>query len=226
MENITSGNNFRYTVFFDLDHTIISKISGKEIVHAAIRKGYLKPLDLAFTGINYLLYKISFISSESMAERLIRWTKGIPLKIFNDLCAETTLNILLPSVFPEALKEIEFHRKKEARLVLLSASADQVCKIIAEKTGFDDIICTSLIIRDEFLTGGTKGLCFGEEKGKRLREYCFENNIILSESFYYGDSYSDIPVFIQVGNQVCVNPGPKLKKTAVAKGWKTLLWSS
>jgi len=216
-----------YTAFFDLDHTLISTVSGRELAYSAIRKGYLKPADILRNAVTYFLYKINLTDPQTMAEKMIRWTRGIKNDNIDDLCISTTEKRLIPSMYREAINEIEFHRRNNARIVILSASVLQVCNIIAKKTGADDIICTVLESKNGYLTGETSGkLCFGEEKKERLRDYCYKNNINVSESFYYGDSISDLPVFLAAGHPVCINPGRKLKKTAMERGWKILKWSS
>lgn len=225
METTISVNRYSYSVFFDLDKTIIPKVSGREVAYLAIRNGLIKPLVLAMISVNYIFYKISLITPRQMAEKIITWTKNIPCATFNELCAEATDTRLIPSIYKDALKEIEYHRANNARIVVLSASVMQICEKVAEETGFDDIICTELEFRDKLLTGKTSGsLCFGEEKVKRLRDYCYKNNINISESFYYGDSISDIPVFVLVGFPVCVNPGFRLKKLAQRNSWQIRKW--
>ncbi|MBK9389496.1 MAG: HAD family hydrolase [Bacteroidetes bacterium] len=216
-----------YTVFFDLDRTLISTVSGRELAYYAIRKGYVKPAEVFRNAVTYFLYKINLIDPQSMAEKMIRWTHGIPNDNFNELCLSTTEKRLIPSMHKEAINEIEFHRRNNARIVILSASVLQVCNPIAKMTGADDIICTVLESKNGYLTGEVSGkLCFGEEKKERLRDYCYKNNTNISESYYYGDSISDLPVFFFVGHPVCINPSGKLKKTTLRSGWKILNWSS
>jgi HAD superfamily hydrolase (TIGR01490 family) len=216
-----------YTVFFDLDRTLISTVSGRELAYSAIRKGYVKPAEVFRNAVTYFLYKINLIDPQSMAEKMIRWTHGIPNDKIEELCISTTEKRLIPSIYKEAVNEIEFHRRNNAGIVILSASLLQVCNCIAEETGADDIICTVLKSENGYLTGEASGkLCFGEEKKERLRDYCYKNNINISESYYYGDSISDLPVFLCVGHPVCINPSGKLKKTALRSGWKILNWSS
>jgi HAD superfamily hydrolase (TIGR01490 family) len=215
-----------YTVFFDLDHTLISAVSGRELAYSAIRKGYLQPADIFKNAVTYFLYKIYLIDPQTMAEKMIRWTRGIPKDKIDDLCLAITESRLIPSIYKEAVLEIEFHRRNNARIVILSASVLQVCSAIAEKTCADDIICTVLESKDGYLTGAASGrLCFGDEKKERLMDYCYKNNTNISESFYYGDSISDLPVFLAAGHPVCINPDRKLKKAATERGWKILNWS-
>jgi HAD superfamily hydrolase (TIGR01490 family) len=227
MGTTISEDKYRYTVFFDIDKTLISKISGRELVYSAIRNGYINPLQLFRNAITYFLYKIRIIDPHTMSDKLIRWTRGIPQDNIDELCYETTERILIPSIYNGALDEIALHRRNNARLVLLSATVTQVCSLIAKEVGADDFICTELESRDGTMTGTTSGvLCFGEGKKERLRDYCYKNNTGPSESFYYGDSISDLPVFLSVGHPVCINPSRMLRKTATERGWQILSWTT
>ena len=218
---------YSYTVFIDLDHTMIRKISGKTLALAAVRKGHVKPGVLIKISLQYLLFKLRLRDPGKTAEGMIKWTHGLHETTITELCDETADKELFPSVYSEAVAEIEFHKNNHARIVILSASIIQICRKIAAPFGIDEIICTSLEVKNGYLTGHTNGrLCFGDEKITRLREYCSGNGINISESWYYGDSLSDLPVFHAVGSPVCINPGSKLRKTAMEKGWKILGWSS
>jgi HAD superfamily hydrolase (TIGR01490 family) len=229
METTFSAVNrypYSYTVFIDLDHTITRKVSGKALAIMAIRRGHVKPGVLLRISFNYLLYSMKLRSPLKTADDLIKWTAGMPETLMNELCKETTWKELIPSIYSEALDEIELHKKNNARTVLLSASITPICKSIAEMIGTDQIICTTLEVKDGNLTGAADGrLCFGNEKITRLREYCSDHGINISESWYYGDSLSDLPVFLAVGSPVCINPGNRLRKTAEERGWKILGWS-
>jgi HAD superfamily hydrolase (TIGR01490 family) len=230
MEPIFSaGNNPQngYTVFFDLDHTCISRVSGKEVAINAIRKGYVRISELIEMAALYFLYRIKLIEPQKMAEKLIGWTSGIPEFKMDEICSETVENVLLPSVYRDAISEIEFHRMNKAKIVILSASIAQVCNKIAAIIDADGFIATILETKDGILTGRATGsICFGEGKKVQLRDYCIQNSINISESWYYGDSVSDVPVFDLVGSPVCINPDNKLKKKALERGWKILNWSS
>ena len=227
MGTTISEDKYSYTVFFDIDKTLISGISGRELVFSAVRKGYIKPAQLFRNALTYLLYKIRLIDPLVMSEKLISWTRGIPQVNIDELCYETTERILLPSIYKEAENEIASHRRNNARIVLLSATVTQVCRLIAEKVEADDFICTVLESEDGAMTGNASGkLCFGEGKMEKLREYCYKNNTDVSESFYYGDSISDLPVFLFIGHPVCINPSQILRKAAIKRGWQILNWSS
>jgi HAD superfamily hydrolase (TIGR01490 family) len=158
---------------------------------------------------------------------MISWVKGIPQNSMVEMCSEVFHEVLLPSVYKEVRAEIEFHKVKNAKVVILSSALIAICQEMAKNLNIDDIICSELEVKDGYLTGRPIGhICYGEEKSIRLRAYCEKNNSPPSNAWFYSDSISDLPALNIVGNPVCVNPDKKLKKTAIKRGWKVLSWKS
>ena len=223
-DSIASKN---YVAFFDLDGTLTGSISGKELARAAYRKGIMKNSDLVNAVYQSLAYRLRLADPAKLIDKMVSWTRGIDEKTMIDLCNEVSTGVLYPAVYKEAVREIEYHKGKNAIVVILSSALRVVCEEIGKSLGFDDILCSELEVKDGYLTGHPLGhLCFGEEKSARLLEYCKKNNYSTSDAWYYGDSISDLPALSVVGNPVCVNPDKKLKKTANMRGWKISNWKS
>ena len=51
-----------------------------------------------------------------------------------------------------------------------------------------------------------------------------KKQVDLSQSWFYTDSYTDLPMLERVGNQVVVNPDPRLKRIAKRRGWPVQDW--
>lgn len=218
-----SGKN--YIAFFDLDRTITKATSGNELAKAAFRKGLMTLPALAHAIYLSLVHKLNLKDPLKIIDKMVTWVEGIPENTMVDLCSEVFSEALLPSVYPEARSEIKTYKEKYAKVVILSSALTPICQEMAKNLGMDDIICSDLEVKNGYLTGRPRGhLCFGEEKMFRLREYCEINNTETSDAWYYGDSISDLSVLSSVGNPVCVNPDRKLKKAALKRGWKILLW--
>jgi len=144
----------------------------------------------------------------------------------NELSADISHKVLIPSVYPQALEEIRMHSGKSARTVILSSTPSSVCRVMTESLGMDDFICSQLEVTEGLLTGrSVRPLCFGEEKAVRLREYCEKNNTDPGDCWYYGDSLADFAALSIVGNPVCVNPDGKLLKKARENNWKVYHWN-
>jgi HAD superfamily hydrolase (TIGR01490 family) len=216
-----------YIAFFDLDQTITRSISGRALARGAYRKGLLTHWDFINAVFLSLEFRLKLKDPSKIIDEMVSWVKGIPENSIVDLCSEVLQKVLLPSVYKEAVSEIEFHKSKNANVVLLSSALTTVCQEMAIHLNIDDIICSELEVKNGYLTGRPIGhICYGEEKSIRLLEYCKRNNSSPSDAWYYGDSISDLQALNAVGNPVCVNPDKKLKKAAIKRGWKVLSWKT
>lgn len=214
-----------YIAFFDLDRTITPKISGRVLARKAFKNGLMTSGEIFKAAMLSLSYKLRIKDPVKIMSRMTLWVKGLPEEILNDLCVESARSEILPSVWPEAVSELTMHKRNNASTVILSSSIVPLCREIAENLGVDDIICTALESDGGYYTGRTDGqLCYGKEKAVRLLEYCKKNNSDPENAWYYGDSFSDLPVLSIVGHPVCVNPERNLQKRATEKGWKILYW--
>jgi HAD superfamily hydrolase (TIGR01490 family) len=216
----------KYVAFFDLDRTLISEISGNTLVRRAWRKGILSWSDIGSVIYLYLLYKLKLRDPIKVLDYVVGRVQGKPEAELEALCSEVNREVLLPSVFREAIKEINFHKENNAEVIILSSTLNSIGRAVSESLGMDGYICSSLEAKGGYLTGRPIGqLCFGEEKLNRLTAYCKTNTMNQSDSWYYGDSIYDLSVLSSVGNQVCVNPDRELKKEALKRGWKIYLWN-
>jgi HAD superfamily hydrolase (TIGR01490 family) len=221
---MTGSND--YIVFFDLDKTLTNSISGKALAAAAFRKGLLSNWKLLNAAILTLEFRLRLRDQLKIIDSMVSWVKDIPEKSIDDLCTEVFNEVLLPSVYRDAISEINHHKAKNAKAVILSSALTSICRQMAEQLNIDDIICSGLEVKDGYMTGRPLGhLCFGEEKAVRLKKYCEIFNFSLSEAWYYGDSISDLHALNAIGNPVCVNPDRKLTKAAKKRGWKIVLWN-
>lgn len=228
METISSKDEARkadYIVFLDLDRTITGSISGRALAKAAFRKGMMTCRDLINAIYISLLYRLKLTDPDKLINRMVGWSNGIEEKAMNDLCSEVCLNILIPSVYREAIDEIKSHKSKNARVVILSSALTCICRRMSAWLKTDDIICSELEVLNGHLTGRPVGrLCFGEEKAVRLAAYCEKYKYPASSVWYYGDSISDLPALEAAGHPVCINPDRALRKIAAAREWEIFRW--
>jgi HAD superfamily hydrolase (TIGR01490 family) len=216
-----------YVAFFDLDRTIISEISGNALVRMAWKGGLISLSDLLRAFRLYVLFRLRMRDPLDIIDDMVGWVKNKTEAEMEELCRSVFSEALLPSVYNEAITEINIHKGKNAKVILLSSALSSICSSMAESLGLDGYICSSLETIEGFHTGKPTGrLCYGEEKLHRITGYCSANNIDQKALWYYGDSISDLPVLLYVGNPVCVNPDRELKKEAKKRGWRILLWKN
>jgi HAD superfamily hydrolase (TIGR01490 family) len=228
METISLKSNshgISYFAFFDLDRTLIGMISGRELVKGAYRTGLMTRSGLLKAIYLSLVFRFRIKDPLKIIDHMVIWVRDIPEKKVNDLCSDLFRQVLISSIRTEGRTEIEFHKRNNAKTVILSSAISCICRDVAVNLGIDDIICSDLEVEDGTFTGLPKGkICYGNEKAVRLQMYCEKNNSTPREAWYYGDSVSDLPVLSLVGHPVCVNPDRKLKKIAEKEGWEIKYW--
>jgi HAD superfamily hydrolase (TIGR01490 family) len=221
MEPITKG----YVAFFDLDHTILSVNSSSLLIKLAYKKGVMSTGNLINAIVQSYLYKFNLRDTNLIISKMGTWAKGLSKEIIDELSKEVVDKYLKKSIRPEIIKEINFHKGKNATTVILSSSISSICELIGTHLGIDDIICSTMETSAGILTGAPVGnFCFEDEKRIRLLSYCEKFHCDPAKAWYYADSIADLPVFNVVGNPVCVCPDRKLARIAQRNNWRTYNW--
>jgi phosphoserine phosphatase len=77
------------------------------------------------------------------------------------------------------------------------------------------------------LTGQLRGpACFGDGKVHFAERLGSMLGLDLGASWFYTDSYTDLPMLERVAHRVAVNPDPRLKRTARSRGWAVENWAA
>lgn len=172
-------------------------------------------------------YRLGLISSYRAMEIIVGMYRGATLEETLDHNTVLFNDYLKNDIRPDAVRELEMHRSRGGKTVLLSASTDFVCSRIAEYLEMDGVLCTELEVIDGVLTGKlSRRYCHGEEKLIRAEEYCRENGYSLENAWYYGDAWADRFILGAVGNPRCVTPSPRLQREAEKLSWEILNWST
>jgi len=170
-------------------------------------------------------YKFKLMDPEKILIRMGEWLRGQQEQKIVDFMTTMFNKVVKPAIRHKAHQEIEYHKKNNALTVILSASTSQICEPVKNYLGFDDMICTTLELKNGRFTGYPKDrYCYGEEKLSRTINYCKETGLALKNAWFYTDSISDLPMLEAVGYPVCVSPDKKLASIAKSSGWKIDQW--
>jgi HAD superfamily hydrolase (TIGR01490 family) len=209
--------------FFDMDHTIIWENSGLTSVKYARKQGLIPAGHLALSVFKIILYRLSLLDIEQWYERNMSMLSGTPssdMERFGSLWFEATTR---KAIYKEAAELINEHKARGHRVAVISNSPRFFVKPVADMLDIADVICTRVEEKDGILTGRLiKPLCYGEGKREYAREWAEITGTDLSESYFYTDSFFDIPLMKVVGHPVATNPDMRLRKAALASGWPIL----
>jgi HAD superfamily hydrolase (TIGR01490 family) len=211
--------------FFDVDRTLVDCNTGRLFLQDLRRRGEISFLR-ALRAMGWMLkYHLSLIDLEAVAERLVAQMRGWSEKEFAERCRRWVEDDVLPRLLPDGLRKIQRHRDQGHLLAILSSSPTYVTRPIAETLGLDEVLSTQFEVQGGQFTGKLVGpACFGKGKVHWAEDLGARKKIDLGSSWFYTDSYSDLPMLERVGNRVVVNPDPRLRRTARRRGWPVENW--
>jgi HAD superfamily hydrolase (TIGR01490 family) len=149
---------------------------------------------------------------------------GLDYEVMKGLGREALDAVTLRRIYPEGMRRIREHKRAGHRVLLLTGALDVVVEPLAELLEVE-VDCAHLLVKDGRLTGDLQSPPpAGEARGTLLEEYASRNAIVLSESFAYADSLSDLGMLELVGTPVAVNPDARLSQVAGQRGWRVERW--
>jgi putative phosphoserine phosphatase/1-acylglycerol-3-phosphate O-acyltransferase len=215
----------RAAAFFDLDRTVLRSASGPLVTGALARAGLVPAAGVKGQGFLYRIYDVigETLPAMALARLAASASKGWPgeeVKQAGKAAAEELEELVAP--YSRGL--IAKH-KKEGRPVVLATTTpyDLICPL-AERLGFDDVIATRYETDDEgSYTGGIDAeFVWGTGKLDAVRRWAADNDVDVSESWAYSDSFYDLPLLRAVGHPRAVNPDPRLRAFATLARWPVI----
>jgi HAD superfamily hydrolase (TIGR01490 family) len=216
--------------FFDLDKTIIAKSSTLAFTRPMFRAGLLSGATLAKAGVAQVYYQAFGADHDQMErikEELSNMTRGWSRDEVVALVEETVEEVVTPLVYAEALAIIESHRRAGRRVVVVSASPEEIVRPLCRYLGIVDVLATRSEIDDQGrYTGQIERYVYGPGKAEAISAMAAAEGIDLAASYSYSDSATDIPMMEMVGHPVAVNPDAQLRALALDRGWEVREFAS
>jgi len=215
----------RIAAFFDMDRTLLHCNTGTEWVRFQRKSGKMSAWKMLRAMAWIARYKLSILDFEAVAAIAIADLTGQPEK---DMIAEARRffdEYVVPSIAPRAHDALAFHRREGHVIAILSSSTPYVTEPLAERLGIEHVLCTRLRVEEGRFTGlHVAPACAGAGKIHWAERFAEEHEIDLAASWFYTDSYSDLPMLLRVGVQKVINPDTRLARHARRAGWEPEEW--
>ncbi len=208
--------------YFDLDRTLINDFSAKLFVRTRLFSGATTAKEYITQFMTALVFSFGNRDFEVLTKIAALGVKGIPEKVFVKLGQEVFEDYLMSTIYPESRELIKKHLEMGHRVVIISAATSYQIVPIAKELGVSDIYSSRLEVRNGKFTGRISEMCWGEGKARAARTFAKKNDIDLSKSYFYSDSFSDYPLFKIVGKPVATNPDNALSQVAFENDWPIL----
>lgn len=209
--------------FFDLDKTVIASASmvafGRRFYDAGMisRRTVLRGL---WGQVVYLHLGASEEKLTRMRETVLALTRGWDQAKVSAIVEDALTSVVEPIIYAEALELMADHRRAGRRIVIVSASPEEVVLPIGRLLDVDDVLASRAQVDHEGrYTGEMAFYAYGPFKVDAMEDLAARQGIDLAASFAYSDSYTDLPMLEAVGHPVAVNPDRPLAKAARDRGY-------
>lgn len=211
--------------FFDMDNTLLRVETGMSWVKFLRRRGELPAKMLAKAIYWSTLYKLAVLDMDAVFERLALDLRGDSEAEMIEKSEIWYREHVAPEVAPAALVALEHHRQAGHIVVLATGSTQYAARPVARGVGIDHVLSSELEVAGGTFTGRTSALCFGRHKVALAEAWAARHGVDLEASFFYSDSYNDLPMLERVGTAIAINPDARLRRLAQRRGWPTHDWA-
>jgi len=211
--------------FFDVDHTLLAVNSGSSWLRHMWRTGKIRPLR-ALQALGWLVrYRLAILDLEAVTTLAVSDYRGGSVAALDGEVREWFAREILKHVCVEAPRRIAEHRANGHVVALLTAGPRFSATPLAELLAVEHVLCTELEAEAGRLTGRHfPPACAGPGKVVHAERFAAARGIDLSQSYFYTDSYSDLPMLERVGHPRVINPDPRLRRRARVRGWEVETW--
>ncbi|MCY7289929.1 MAG: HAD-IB family hydrolase [Cryobacterium sp.] len=213
--------------FFDVDNTLVRGASLYHLGMGAWRRRLVTGRDVlsfAWKQARFIAVGENGVHLASIRERALEVVVGYRRDELVALSTEIFDARLLRRLWPETVAVARAHLVAGREVWLVSATAQEVADVIAERLGLTGALGTRLEAVDGVFTGRlTDGVCHGPRKAIAAEAQAARSGADLAACWAYSDSHNDIPLLDLVGHPVVVNPDAKLRRYAAARQWPVMI---
>ena len=125
-----------------------------------------------------------------------------------------------PMITAEAIELVRLHQSKGDLTVIITSTNSFITAPIGKIFGIETVIATELELTNGRFTGEITGVpCFQEGKINSLEKWLDKHKPNYRKSWFYSDSFNDIPLLSWVDRPVVVNGDAALVKHAMQNNW-------
>ena len=209
---------------FDLDNTLIAGDSDHAWGQFVVEKGLVDESAFALKNDQfYADYEQGVLDASAYLRFALEPLSRYSMEELSSFHGEFMVSYIASMWLVAADKLITKHRNQGHRLVVITSTNRFVVEPIVQQLGIDEIICSEPEICEGRYTGNfVEEPCFREGKISKLDRWLTNQNESIQGTWFYSDSFNDIPLLERVDNAVAVDPDSRLKAHAEKSGWKVI----
>ncbi|APR99436.1 HAD family hydrolase [Pajaroellobacter abortibovis] len=216
----------RRAALFDMDRTLLRKHTMTLYVRSQFQEGRASWRDVVQSFYWIARYTFGVLDMEQVAQKAASSLRGVRESVFARYCEDWFDRVVKLHISEEGKKAVARHQEQGDLLAIVTSSHPYWVRPLAHFLRIPYVVTSELEVdQDGCFTGRfLEPLCFGMGKVTKSLHLAKRLNFSLSESTFYSDSLTDLPLLEQVKFPVVVNPDPRLRCLAVARGWISQKW--
>lgn len=213
---------------FDLDETILSRDSDAMWFEYLVENQLVDPKEvLPKREALSQAYDRGEYDFPQYADLALSPVLHLPLDELHALRDDYLITKSLPAVQPKAQAAIEAHRQMGDLCLIITATLNFLVEPLGKHLGMHHVMGTELHHIENKPTSKILGTpTFQKGKVSRLMDWLDSKPYSLSGSHFYSDSFNDVPLLETVDHPFVVDPDPRLRAHAEAKGWPIVSFQS
>lgn len=171
-------------------------------------------------------YTLGILDASKVAEKVIGTIRGLPETVLAARCDDWFSRYVEQHITDGGREAVRRHREAGELCAIVTGASPYASWPLARRLGITHVVSTVFEVdADGVFTGRPEEpLCLGEGKVQRAEKLAKEQGFALRDAIFYSDSITDLPLLERVAEPVAVNPDRRLRRVAVARGWRIERW--
>ncbi len=210
---------------FDMDKTLLRVDTAMSWTQFLYARGEIGKRTVAKALYWATLYRLALLDMETVFTRLVEDLRGDSEAEMIAKCDIWYREHVEPEIAPAARVAVAAHRQAGHVVVLATGSTQYAARPVAAGVGIAHVLSSELEVAGGVFTGRPAAMCFGHHKVTLAEKWAAANRIDLASSYFYSDSYNDLPMLERVGTAIAINPDARLRRHAKRRGWRVEEWA-
>jgi HAD superfamily hydrolase (TIGR01490 family) len=209
-----------------MDRTLLSKETASMYVRYQRTIGEATTRDLLRTLGWVAQYTVGTLDMQKVAARALKTLEGVPEIVVASRCDDWFRHSVERYVTDGGRAAVREHLAAGDACAIVTGASFYASRPLARLLGIPHVVSSVFEVDERAVFTGrpVEPLCFGAGKLARAERFAEQAGLPLDEAVFYTDSHSDLPLLERVAVPVAVNPDPRLRRIAAARGWRIAKW--
>jgi HAD superfamily hydrolase (TIGR01490 family) len=222
---LTIPTDLTAAAFFDVDNTLMVGASMFHFARGLAARKFFTTSDLAGFAWQQIKFRVGGREDpaeiKASREQALSFVAGRSVRELAALGESIYDELMADKIWSGTRALAQMHLDAGQRVWLVTATPVELASIIAHRLGLTGALGTVAETENGIYTGRLVGdILHGPAKAHAVRALAAREGLDLRRCTAYSDSANDVPMLSVVGTAVAVNPDPRLRDIARARGWE------